>query len=151
MATLKDAVLPIAYSARAIAGQLGFRPHSVAIVVVTTDGPHTGDGTRIEEVTEITEADGQSPKVRWLKDDEIALGQLPKGSAVVGPITPEFTGGGTQLSVLNGSEVSDGQVRLLRITGPNHPTGADYTIKGVSADRALRYMISAVPVGSQEG
>ncbi len=89
--------------------------------------------------------------MRWLKDDEIALGQLPKGSATVGPITPSFSGGGTDLDLLNGTDLNVGQVRLLRITGPNHPNGADYTIKGVSADRALRYMITAVPVGSQEG
>lgn len=149
MATLKDAVLPIAYKARAIAGQLGFRPHSVSIVTITSSGTHTGDGSRTETVTAITEADGQSPKIRWLRDDEIALGGLPSGSVEIGPITPSFAGGGTTIATLNGSGLSVGHVRLLRITGPNHPDGADYTIRSINADKALRYMITAEPVGSQ--
>jgi hypothetical protein len=145
--TLATDLLETVYEGRAIAGELGFRPHSAAIVIVSSSGFHTGDGSRTEIETAITEADGQSPRIRWMKDDEVALGLLPKGSVEVGPITPEYT----SLSLLNGADMNDGDVRLLRITGPNHPTGADYAIKGVSADRALRYMITAVPVGSQEG
>jgi hypothetical protein len=151
MPTLKDAILPVAYSARAIAGKLGFRPHTVAVVNVNSSGTHTGDGTRTETVTAITEADSQPPKVRWLKDDEIALaaGALPSGSVEIGPITPSFSGGGTELATINGSDLAVKDVRLIRITGPMHPTGADYTVVGVQADRALRYMIRAVPVGSR--
>jgi hypothetical protein len=149
--TLASDLLETVYEGRAIAGDLGFRPHSVAIVIVSSSGTHTGDGTRTESETAVTEAEGQPPRIRWLKDDEVALGMLPKGTVEVGPITPSFSGGGTDLDLLNGADLTDGQVRLLRITGPNHPNGADYRIKGVSADRALRYMITATPVGSQEG
>ncbi len=145
--TLRDELLDIVYEARGIAGELGFREHSVSLVVASTSGTHTGDGSRTETVTALTNGDGQPPRVKWLKDEEIALGQLPVGTVEVGPLTPTFT----SLDLLNGTDMTTGQVRLLRITGPNHPNGADYTIKGVSADRALRYMIRAVPVGSQDG
>jgi hypothetical protein len=147
--TLADDLKPIVYSARAIAGNLGFRPHSAAIVVASTPGTHTGDGTRSETVTSLFEAEGQSPRIRWLSDEEIALGQLGMGAVEVGPITPLHNGNGTDLDLLTGADMTDGQVRLLRITGPNHPSGADYRITSVSADRPLRYMIRAVPVGTQ--
>jgi hypothetical protein len=147
--TLADDVIEDVYEGRSIAGEEGFRVHTVAIVVVTTPGPHTGDGVRVENVTPIVEANGQPPRVRWLKDDEIALGQLPLGSVEVGPITPLFAGGGTDTDLLNGANLSPGQVRLLRITGPNHPEGADYTIVGVKAERPLRRVITAKPAGSQ--
>lgn len=147
--TLAAELLPDVYEARAIAGELGFRPHTVAIVVVSTPGLHTGDGTRTEVVTPITEANGQPPRVRWLKDEDLALGQLPLGTVEVGPITPAFAGGGTETDLLTGADLSVGEVRLLRITGPNHPNGADYTIRSVTADRPLRRVITAVPVGSQ--
>ncbi|HVJ19907.1 MAG TPA: hypothetical protein VM686_31045 [Polyangiaceae bacterium] len=149
--TLADDLKPIVYSARAIAGTLGFRVHSVAIVIAETDGEHTGDGVRAETVTAITEDLGQPPRVKWLNDEEIALGQLGAGAIEVGPITPLHNGNGTELATLTGADMTDGQVRLLRITGPNHPSGADYRITSVSADRPLRYMIRAVPVGTQAG
>jgi hypothetical protein len=147
--TLADDLKPIVYSARAIAGNLGFRVHSVAMVYAETDGEHTGDGARSETVTSLLEAEGQSPRVRWLNDEEIALGQLAMGAIEVGPITPLHNGNGTDIDLLTGADMTDGQVRLLRITGPNHPSGADYRITSVSADRPLRYMIRAVPVGTQ--
>lgn len=149
MATLAEELLPVVHDARAIAGELGFRPHTVALVVVTSSGTHTGDGTRTETVTAITEAGGQPPRVRWLKDEELALGQLAVGSIEVGAITPSFAGGGTDLALLTGADMTTGQVRLLRITGPNHPSGADYCITSISADRTLRYMIQAAPTGTQ--
>lgn len=147
MASLRDELLSTCYEARAIAGELGFRQHSVALVIASTSGTHTGDGSRSEVVTAITEANGQPPRVKWMKDEDLAISQLPRGSVEVGPITPGYT----SLSLLNGDDMADGEVRLLRITGPNHPNGADYVIQGVSADRALRYMITAVPAGSQAG
>jgi hypothetical protein len=149
--TLADSLKPRLHRIRAIPARLGLHPHSVAIVVASTDGTHTGDGTRTETVTSVTEHGGYPPHVRWLNDEEIALGQLAMGAIEVGPITPLHNGNGTDLDLLTGADMTDGQVRLLRITGPNHPSGADYRITSVSADKALRYMIRAVPVGTQEG
>lgn len=148
--TLRDDLLPTVFDARGIAGELGFRTHSVAVVVASTPGLYPGDGPREETVTTLAEGSGQPPRVRWLKDDERALGALPVGTVEIGPITPQFVGGGTDLSLLTGANMEPGELRLIRITGPNHPSGADYTIQSVHAERALRYMLTAIPVGSQE-
>ena len=147
---LVDELRKTLYSARAISGQLGFRTHTVAIVNVGLQGTHTGDGARAEWVTPITEAGGQPPKVRWLKDDERALGNMPAGTIAVGPITPAFTGGGTDLALLKGRDLTQGEVRTLRVTGPVHPDGYDYTIVAIKADKALNYVITAVPVGTPD-
>jgi hypothetical protein len=90
-----------------------------------------------------------SPKIRWLKEDEIAVGGLLAGSVEIGPITPLHQGGGTDLTALQGADLNTGDVRMLRITGPKHPTGADYRVTSLQADKALRYMIRAEPVGSR--
>jgi hypothetical protein len=149
VASLVPSLRKTLYSARSIAGQLGFRIHTVSVVIARTGGPRTGDGGRWERVTPITEAGGQPPKVRWLKDEEKALGSLPDGTVEIGPITPEFTGGGTEANVITGDNIEEGAVMLVRITGPQHPEGADYRVTARTLDRALRYMLRAVPVGTQ--
>ncbi len=148
--TLRDDILPIAYEARAIAGELGFRPHSVWLVTKAYSGGHVGDG--LEEATEtpLTEANGQPPKVRWLTDEERAIGQIPDGAVEIGPITPSFPGGGTDIAALNGSGLANGDVRLIKLVGPKAPNGAYYRIAGIQAHKALRYVVRAVPVGAGE-
>lgn len=148
--TLRDELLPTVYEARAIAGELGFRMHRVYLVTSVSSGTYVGDGDRDDTVTEIVEDAGQPPRIRWLKDEELALGGgLPRGTVEIGPITPAFTGGGTDLSSLDGSNLETGDVRLLRIVGPTHPNGADYRVHALTSDRALRYMIQALPAGLQ--
>jgi hypothetical protein len=132
-------------SIRAIPGQYGLRPHTVALVEVLNSGNHPGAAPNIALDLAITEGDGQSPKVRWLKDEEIAVGALPAGTVEVGPITPLHATGGTDLSRLDGRDLQTNDQLYLRITGPMHPNGALYLIKSRKADRALRYMIRAVP------
>lgn len=138
------------YAARSIAGRLGFRVHTVALVHRYSMGEHTGD-VDLSNTVPITEQDGYPPKTTWLDDEELALGSLPTGTVEIGPITPAFPGGGTDLSSLTGSLLTGGDVLHLLITGPNHPEGAFYKIKDVKADRALNYKIRATPVsGNQE-
>lgn len=146
--TLRDDLLPTVFDARGIAGDLGFREHSVEIITVFLQGTHTGDGARAESSLPLLEGDGQNPKVRWAKSEDMAMGLVPKGFVTVGPITPEFVGGGTDLSELTGASLDTGEVRLMRITGPQHPEGADYTINDIKAERALRYIITGFPVSS---
>lgn len=144
--TLADDLMATVLAGRGIAGELGFRPHTVAIVSESYLG-HTGEDPANTDETPIVEGGGQPPKVRWLKDDEIALGNLAGGTIEVGPITPAFAGGGTDLSVLAGS-LERGAIRYVRITGPKHPDGASYRITEIRAERALRYIIRAVPVAN---
>jgi hypothetical protein len=144
--TLRDALLPTINAVRAIPGQLGLRPHAVAIIQTISSGAHTGDGARSETETAITESGGQPPKVRWLNDEQLALGNLPKGTVLVGPITPAFSSGGTDLATIQGTALLQGDTLHVKITGPKHPNGALYRVTKINADRALRYMITAEPV-----
>jgi hypothetical protein len=140
-----DDILPTLTAIRAIPGQFGLRPHAVSLVYATSSGDHTGDGDVLDEDTPITEADSQPPKVRWLKDEEITVGNLASGSVEIGPITPAFSTGGTDLTTITG-QLDRGMTRFLRITGPKHPDGALYEITQVKADRSLNYKIQAKPV-----
>lgn len=134
-------------SIRGLPGQLGLRPHTVALVEQSWSGDHTGQGTLTETSTPIVEGGSQPPRVHWLTEEQRLVSGLPQGTVQVGPITPEHQGGGTDLSGLVGVDLSAGETRHLRITGPMHPTpGALYRITSVMADRALRYMVRATPV-----
>ncbi len=144
--TLADDLFDTVYEGRAIAGDLGFRPHSVTLVISAYSEDHPGAGSRTDTETPIAEFGGQPPRVRWLNGEELAVGNMAAGTIEIGPITPEFPGGGTPIASLNGSELSAGQSRLLRITGPNHPSGALYEITNITADRTLRFMLKAKPL-----
>ncbi len=149
MPTLAESLLATVRRGRGIAGELGFRVHTATVVAESYTGQHTGEDLANIDETPLLEGAGQSPKIRWLKDDEIALGNLAGGTIEIGPITPAFSGGGTDLSALAGS-LERGATRHVRITGPKHPDGARYRITEIRAERALRYMIRAVPVANGE-
>ncbi len=146
----RDRYRAIAYQYRNLPGKHGLREHTVSVVTATTDGTHVGDGAITETESELVERGGYPPKVRWLNDEEIALasGALGRGAVSIGPITPTFSGGGTSLSLVDGSTLSVDDVRLIRIVGPKHPSGADYRVKSISEDRALHLTVVAEPVAS---
>lgn len=146
--TFASSLYPMLARVRAIPGQLGLRPHTVSVVSRSWSGGQTGEGDETVVNVPIVEADGRPPKVRWLSNEEIALGGLPSGSVQIGPITPSFSDGGTNLSDLDGSDLETSDTRQLRITGPQHPNGALYRVKALNADSALHYTIVAVPAGS---
>jgi hypothetical protein len=141
-----DAYRAICYSARAIPGQLGLRPHTVSVVTTTWSGAVTGEGTKTETVTVIAEAGGLPPKVRWLSDEEVAVGSLQGGAVEIGPITPLFSGGGTDTTLLKGASLGVGDEIRILITGPEHPNGALYRITSTDFGSALHYMIRATPI-----
>lgn len=132
------------YRGRAIASKLDreFRAHSFSIITTSEQGTHTGDVPSLDRVQRITEAGGHNPKIRWLSDEEIAVGGYPgKGIAEVGPITPKFPGGGTDLSILTGADLQRRDTLQGEIKGPRHPNGQRYRIIEVKAEKAFQYMI----------
>lgn len=141
-----DAYRAIVWANRNIPGLYGLRPHTVSIVISTTSGVVTGEGAKTASVTPLVEAAGIPPKVRWLKDEELALGSLQAGTVRIGPITPDFPGGGTAIGVLSAASLSNGQQFHILITGPQHPNGAKYALLSVDAQAALHYYITATPV-----
>ena len=131
----RDAFRKIAYQARSIAGQqFGLRPHTVALLLDYEGGDQT--------LQPITEANGQPPKVVWKSDEDNPRDGGIEDWIEIGPITPSFPGGGTDLDSLT-SDVEVGKTRYLLITGPRHPDGAKYRITNVDAQSALHYVIRA--------
>ncbi|HEX5076798.1 MAG TPA: hypothetical protein VFW03_26560 [Gemmatimonadaceae bacterium] len=150
--TLADRLKKTVYRGRAIAGGKGFRTHTVSLLDRSWTGQHTGEGSGIEQSTPITEANNQPPKVRWLKQDEIALANLAGGSVEIGPITPRNDAGtvGTDPALFTDvSDANTGKERYLLIKGPMHPTGAVYAIKSFRNEKALRIMLIASPVAPE--
>ncbi len=140
--TLADDLKPVVYAGRALAGEYGFRVHTVAILNEHFDALHDNSEFAGANLQPLVEANGQPPKVVWKKNDAVGFGNAMEDIVEVGPITPAFAGGGTDLTDLMGT-LASGQVRHLVITGPKVPDGARYRIIDVRAERALRYMITA--------
>jgi hypothetical protein len=143
--TLADDLKPLVNAIRAIPGELGLRPHTISVLLGTWSGDHTGEGTETASSTAILES-AQNPKVRWLKQEERALADLPEGSCEIGPLTPSYPGGGFTLSTI--TSFDRGETLHLRIVGPQHPSGAVYRVTKINADHALHYTLQAVPVSS---
>lgn len=134
----------IANRHRAIPGRHGLRPWRVFDVVGSWSGSgHFGDGMRTDAEAEILE-NGQPPKVREVKAEEVALDAgLQSGDLVVGPITPVI---GTAWATLDGSNADGGESFRLRLT--NDETGSDLqcVLVTMTRDRALRTMVTVRPV-----
>lgn len=135
----------IAARSRRIPGEHGLRPYGVAIVVGTWSGKYVGGGAKYEQLEPIREANGQSPKVRFLSEEALALANLNKGSCTIGPITPPYTGGGTALSDLVPA-VHQRQTVHVKLIGPAYPDGAKFAVKEVKTDRALHWLLTCEPV-----
>lgn len=144
--SLRDTLLPVVYSTRSIPGQLGLRPHAVFLVTTTWPGAQTGEGTKTVSAVPLTEANGYPPKVRWLKTETLVLEGLDAGSCVIGPITPDFSGGGNSIGVIEGASTANQSTFHIVIVGPTHPSGAKYRVVASSSDHALHYTLTASPV-----
>lgn len=144
--SLADSLKPLLSSVRSIPGQLGLRPHTVEVLLGTWSGAQTGEGAESISTVSITE-NGQPPKIRRLKPEERALDDLPEGSVEIGPVTPDFAGGGFDLQTIRVR--IKGATLHFRITGPDPPQGsAVYRVTQAHADFALHYTFVCVPVSN---
>ena len=139
--TFRDDLRTICFNARAIPGVLGMRPYSVVVVTETWDGVERGQGSLTRTETPILEADGQNPKVRQLNTDELAIGGYAKGTWKIGPITPNFPGGGTPRENLL-PDPPDNTLVFYVLTGPAYPNGQRMTIVDVTDHRAFQYLVT---------
>lgn len=143
---LQDDFREIADCVRGIAADFGVRPYAVAVEVTEWSGTERGEGASTTVSTAITEGeDSNPPKVEFLGDDEIVVGDYAAGAARVGPITPDYdTGtstGGTSLSLLAPSPASKNSSVRIRLTGPRHPSGALFRIDRVEHHRGYQYSL----------
>jgi len=139
--SFRDSLRELCHSIRAIPGQLGIRPYSVAAVSACWSGDERGEGIEDETSIAITEADGQPPKVRELSSEQLAVGGYDKGTIEVGPITPDFPGSGTLLSTLE-QDPEDNTLVYFIITGPEYPSGQRFVLVELKTDRAFHYKMT---------
>lgn len=145
--TIADTCKQLAYDIRAIPGQFGIRPYTVAVINSTLAGTAGLTGTITGVTTAITEANGQPPKVRFLDDEERALSDVGKGTIEVGPITPNNSAGtGTLLSALNNSSGAELSHLHFLVTGPEFPNGRRFRLVGQKTDRAIHFKVTLTPV-----
>jgi hypothetical protein len=135
MATDAEDALPELYEARSELGAAGFRPYTVALIV---DWYDAGEWAGPDKLA-ITEADGQSPKVRRVKDQAVPVGSQQPDVWDIGPVTPY----GSNLDVLEIllSAAEEGETRTLLLTGPECPEGKRYRVLSITTDKPLRRMI----------
>jgi hypothetical protein len=138
--TFRDSLRQAVHRIRAIPNQFGVRPYSVVVQTQTWSGAEVGEGTATTTSTAITEHDGAPPKVRWLDDEEIALGGYSSGAVEVGPVTPDFPGGGTLLALLAPDPPVTSTVRVV-ITGPQYPSGGAFRVRDVEHHRGYQYRL----------
>jgi len=141
--TFRDDLRAICHEVRAIPADLGVRPYTVAIVTRAWSGDEPGQGTLTTTTTAITEANGAPPKVRSVSGEELLLGTThDTGTVEVGPITPDFPGGGTLIAAL-APVVGNGQTQFhFVLTGPDYPNGANFACREYSTDHGYHYKLT---------
>jgi hypothetical protein len=145
----RDDIRELAYELRSLPGaEFEIRPYTVAVVTRTFTGNHIGEGAESATTTPITEANGQPPRVRILDDEQLALGGVPRGSVEVGPITPEFPGGGTTWAVLSGAGADPGELFYYVLTGPEYPNGARFLFVAGFTDKTFGYRVRLRPASA---
>lgn len=149
MATFRDSILPSMNAIRAIPGQLGWRPYTIAIETRTWSGNEIGEGTETVTSTPIVEQYGQPPKVRWLDPEQLALGGYERATIEIGPMTPAYPGGGMLDTVLDPQNLANNSVVQFKLVGPLYPNGAYCRLVSFNHDRAghytLRVQVSGTP------
>tara|TARA_R100001163_G_scaffold64608_1_gene59268 strand:- start:4695 stop:5135 length:441 start_codon:yes stop_codon:yes gene_type:complete len=135
----RDDIRKLCFELRAIPGRdFEIRPYTVKVVLRQWSGDEPGQGVETVTSIDITESDGQPPKVRWLTDEEIAVGGYDQSTVEVGPITPSFPGGGTLITTL-GQDPPPNTLFDFVLTGPQYPDGAIYRLKALHSDKTFQY------------
>jgi hypothetical protein len=135
MANLAERLKRTVLRGRGIAGTLGFRPYRVYF---STEFYTTGSFAGISTV-ELTEGNGQPPRVKTRRDQDIPIGAQAPDVLTVGPVTPV----GATLEILTDwfQPVTDGETRHLILIGPGMANGKRYRVVKIDTDRALGWKI----------
>lgn len=147
--SLKDDLLPLIDTLRAIPGDLGFRPYQVWVRTTTYAGPRVGVGAKTVTETRLL-VGGQDPKVREVRRKDVFAGTPESVNAEydIGPLTPEFAGGGVSESTINPEKTSTPTTVTFLLKGPGLPTeGLLCQRVGDHLDRPLRMVIRVQSMG----
>lgn len=119
--------------------RFGLRPHTVALIQTLWINPDESAPDPLPILN-----GGENPKVRFLTMKERYASALGEHSIEVGPITPEFDGGGytaEQLFPKSPTFGGQGTVHYL-VTGPGMKVeGSKYAVRECKFDGALGYRL----------
>lgn len=127
-----------------VPGSLDLRPHAVTVRVRTWTGARAGVGTFTDVDTRVLNA-GFNPKVRELAPRDVAAsgGVYVTGDYRIGPITPEYVGGGTAATTLDPATTTTAREVFFLITGPSLPDDGAW-FKRVSDDSLRSFRTEVV-------
>lgn len=114
--------LKILDQARAKLDTVGLCPFQVFVRVRTWSGDRVGMGTSSDVVQPITVANGKRPQVELVREKSIVSPGTPLMTAtfLVGPLTPEYPGGGVPTSLLSPAGGKNIEVAFI-VKGPDLP------------------------------
>lgn len=134
--TLRDDLLGDIDDIRGIPGELGLRLFTVTVLTRASVGARPGVGSSVDATATLAVARGSfDARVRNLTSkDVIASGGLYTDQDVkVGPFTPPFDGGGTEISVFDPASTGSGLEVYFKITGPGYSADGDW-FKRIASD-----------------
>ncbi len=149
MATLVEGFLPTLDAARGLLGAFGLRPFRVSVLVRTWSGRRVGEGDSTDEVTPI-KVGGGDPKVRQVDPRDVVAsgGDLTMGMFDIGPMTPEFEGGGTTYDSIDPPAHGNATEVFFVVWGPGLPaTGALCKRVSSQTDSPFRYTVRVQRIG----
>ncbi len=147
--SLRDELLPLIDELKGIAGELGFRRYQVWVRTTTSAGPRSGIGAKSSSDTRLL-VGGQDPKVREMKRKDLVSGSpYIDAEYEIGPLTPEFAGGGVAASTIDPPRVGSTEVYFL-LKGPGLPTEGQLCKKlSQHFDRPLRIVLRVRSIGRE--
>ncbi len=151
--SLRTGLLPALESIRSMLDTgLDWRRYDVTMRLVAWDGGRPGVGTKTTTDVDITHATGARVKVLPISSREIAAsgGKYRDGDKRIGPITPEFSGGGRAVDFFDPAVESDPAEVFFKLTGPGHEAGRWHKKVDQSTGVNLRYEFTVRAINVDE-
>lgn len=113
-----------------IPGRLDLRPRKVTVRVRTWTGARPGVGTYTDVDTVLLNA-GVNVKVAQVSTKDIVAsgGRYASGDLKIGPITPEYPGGGTPSGVLDPPTTTTAREIFYLLEGPGFPDEGAWCVR----------------------
>lgn len=147
--SLVSSLLPTVDLARGLLDDVGLRPFQVFLRTRAWSGGYVGQGTVTEADTEITVAGTKRPKVveKASRDVMSSGGAVTQTTYLVGPLTPDYTTGGTSADLIDPPLVAGREV-LFVVKGPGLPTNG-VLCKRIDAEQfsPFRWMLTLERIG----
>lgn len=140
---LRERLLPMVDRVRAIPGRLGLHRYRVFVRVTTYTGARPGSSAPTVTETELL-VNAKPPHVREVRMKDMVAGtrELKQVEFEVGPLTPEFPGGGVTDDMADPQNQGVPSTTHFRVTGPGLPAAGVLCVRTDDTnDKPFRTMI----------